>query len=254
MKRRQTVIVILVICFLYLLGATANTLEVPGDTIVYVTDNGTKYHRDGCSYLESKYAIEKRTAEKQGYEPCSRCAPHLYVGKYEASENSESGNPSSKSGGEHRTARLVPLPKTDADKEDQKYYTLSWDEFWAVVVLVFAFIITPVWYIVGSIREKWKQKRNRAVMVQEKELPERESEPADDTCKGTNQKEDNGLEELKSQMEESVEEPEESGRVPAGDDAIEARAERTEDYWVSLLETVEREERDRVKRKRERNN
>lgn len=43
--------------------------------IVYVTNTGTKYHRDGCSYLKSKKAITKTEAIKKGYSACSRCNP-----------------------------------------------------------------------------------------------------------------------------------------------------------------------------------
>ena len=46
--------------------------EYFGET-VYVTDTGSKYHRDGCSYLKSKNKISLDEAERQGYEPCSRC-------------------------------------------------------------------------------------------------------------------------------------------------------------------------------------
>lgn len=42
---------------------------------VYVTNTGSKYHRDGCSYLKSKIAIDKDSAVAQGYTACSRCNP-----------------------------------------------------------------------------------------------------------------------------------------------------------------------------------
>ena len=42
---------------------------------VYVTRTGSKYHKSGCSYLKSKYAITKADAIEQGYTPCSRCKP-----------------------------------------------------------------------------------------------------------------------------------------------------------------------------------
>ena len=46
------------------------------NTIVYVTNTGSKYHRSTCSYLrQSKIAIDKTKAIKQGYTPCSRCNP-----------------------------------------------------------------------------------------------------------------------------------------------------------------------------------
>ena len=46
------------------------------DPIVYITETGTKYHRDGCQFLKkSKIPIKKSEAIKQGYTPCSVCKP-----------------------------------------------------------------------------------------------------------------------------------------------------------------------------------
>ncbi|MCI1966846.1 MAG: MBL fold metallo-hydrolase [Oscillospiraceae bacterium] len=43
---------------------------------VYITDTGSKYHRDGCRYLKkSKHPISLKDAKAQGYGPCSRCNP-----------------------------------------------------------------------------------------------------------------------------------------------------------------------------------
>ncbi|MBQ4267575.1 MAG: hypothetical protein IJB93_05225 [Clostridia bacterium] len=40
----------------------------------YVTASGTKYHKDGCSYLKkSKTKMTVNEAESCGYSPCSRC-------------------------------------------------------------------------------------------------------------------------------------------------------------------------------------
>lgn len=44
--------------------------------IVFVTDTGTKYHRDGCQYLNmSKHQMDLKQAINQGYTPCSVCHP-----------------------------------------------------------------------------------------------------------------------------------------------------------------------------------
>ena len=49
---------------------------VSGDTIVYVTRTGSKYHRDGCGSLsKSKIEITLKEAVEEGYEPCKRCKP-----------------------------------------------------------------------------------------------------------------------------------------------------------------------------------
>lgn len=44
--------------------------------MVYVTNTGKKYHRDGCKSLKkSKIAISLSDAQSQGYEPCGICNP-----------------------------------------------------------------------------------------------------------------------------------------------------------------------------------
>ncbi len=50
--------------------------EPPVSTIVYITNTGTKYHRDGCNSLsQSKIPISLEEAKAQGYTPCSKCNP-----------------------------------------------------------------------------------------------------------------------------------------------------------------------------------
>lgn len=47
-----------------------------GDTTVYVTKTGTKYHASGCSSLsKSKTPLSLADAVSSGYEPCSLCNP-----------------------------------------------------------------------------------------------------------------------------------------------------------------------------------
>jgi len=46
------------------------------DPIVYITNTGAKYHRDGCRYLsESRIAIRLSEAIRRGYTSCSVCRP-----------------------------------------------------------------------------------------------------------------------------------------------------------------------------------
>lgn len=55
--------------------APAPSRSVPDTSqTVYITNTGTKYHRDGCGYLsKSKIAISLSDAKARGYTPCSRC-------------------------------------------------------------------------------------------------------------------------------------------------------------------------------------
>lgn len=46
------------------------------DPVVFITEAGTKYHREGCRYLgKSKTAIGLAEAKARGYTPCGVCKP-----------------------------------------------------------------------------------------------------------------------------------------------------------------------------------
>lgn len=46
------------------------------DQIVYITNTGSKYHREECRFLrKSKKEIKRSEAEKRGYTPCKVCNP-----------------------------------------------------------------------------------------------------------------------------------------------------------------------------------
>jgi micrococcal nuclease len=52
------------------------TSPTPTEDIVYITNSGTKYHRDGCSSLsKSKIPISRADAIAKGYTACSVCNP-----------------------------------------------------------------------------------------------------------------------------------------------------------------------------------
>lgn len=46
------------------------------EDVVYITDTGEKYHRDGCRYLsQSQHDTTVSKAAAAGYTPCSVCDP-----------------------------------------------------------------------------------------------------------------------------------------------------------------------------------
>ena len=51
------------------------TTQQPVSAVVYITKTGSKYHRDGCSYLKSKIQTTVTEAKAQGLTPCSKCNP-----------------------------------------------------------------------------------------------------------------------------------------------------------------------------------
>lgn len=57
----------------YTAATTAATGDESGD-FVYVTHAGTKYHKEGCNYLnDSKERLSLQEAQAIGYEPCAFC-------------------------------------------------------------------------------------------------------------------------------------------------------------------------------------
>ena len=46
----------------------------------YITETGSKYHIEGCSYIKDKTNIHRMTVEEYEsgkYEPCDRCLPDM---------------------------------------------------------------------------------------------------------------------------------------------------------------------------------
>jgi len=81
MKNLKKVIAFLILpIFLFssvaAIAAPAFNSLASGDTIVYITRTGSKYHQGWCSYLsKSKIAITLEEAKAEGYTPCKRCKP-----------------------------------------------------------------------------------------------------------------------------------------------------------------------------------
>jgi len=62
--------------FVLMLLSAVTIAACDDDPLVYITETGKKYHRDGCRYLErSKIPISLSTAVSLGYEPCGHCSP-----------------------------------------------------------------------------------------------------------------------------------------------------------------------------------
>ncbi|MDR0722182.1 MAG: thermonuclease family protein [Treponema sp.] len=63
-------LIISILSGLFLLGS--------GNTTVYVTNSGSKYHREDCTSLSrSKIAVSLEDALKSGYEACAVCKPPI---------------------------------------------------------------------------------------------------------------------------------------------------------------------------------
>ena len=91
-KRLFAITLLSLLAFMLSISAMASN----GNTIVYITDTGKKYHSAGCSYLsESCNAITLSEAVNSGKTPCSRCNPPILNSDYDA--NNFPDNPGSSS-------------------------------------------------------------------------------------------------------------------------------------------------------------
>ncbi len=71
---RKNTVSILLLCLI--LTISAFTIADNGNTTVYITRTGSKYHSSGCSYLKkSKIQTTLAQAVSSGYTPCSKCNP-----------------------------------------------------------------------------------------------------------------------------------------------------------------------------------
>ena len=46
-----------------------------GSEVVYITNTGTKYHKENCYYLWGSKIKRYKNDVKDSYEPCSKCSP-----------------------------------------------------------------------------------------------------------------------------------------------------------------------------------
>lgn len=85
--------IILFLLVSLLLVSPVLAYSVPDDTIVYVTPHGEKYHTSDCSYLTTYDSMTIEEAERNGYEPCSRCNPDIFVSEPIEPETSSRSDP-----------------------------------------------------------------------------------------------------------------------------------------------------------------
>jgi hypothetical protein len=160
--------------FLALLLLTAVILPVlaasdNGDTIVYRTRTGSKYHRANCSYLKSSYEITLRDAVERGLKPCSRCNPPRFTGTIEKATESptKSSETSSKNTSSSSKKTTSSITKSFYDSENKTTVTSrntsSFDfERWSLpiafgLILLFKII---VWLVV-LIKDRLKNRRRK---------------------------------------------------------------------------------------------
>ena len=75
-KRNLAVFTAVLMIFGTFIAGEAKAYAASGDTTVYITKSGKKYHADGCQHLnKSKIATTLENAVKKGKTPCKDCNP-----------------------------------------------------------------------------------------------------------------------------------------------------------------------------------
>ena len=89
---KRTLSLVLALILVLALAITAYAAAASGDTLVYKTASGKKYHTMTCSQLNGKDSIEITLEEavKAGLEPCSKCNPPTLAAEGTAAASSSS--------------------------------------------------------------------------------------------------------------------------------------------------------------------
>ena len=156
---------IILIFFSAILPVFAENVD-NGDTIVYVTETGDKYHRSTCGYLRSKYEITLREAVERGYAPCSRCNPPRFNGVIEKQKEKESSSSQNqnqqRSRSEKDTTVISDKAAIRGNSNQSKVSTfLSKVETWFGVIVIGGFIITSGYSIIRLAISNHKEKRRK---------------------------------------------------------------------------------------------
>lgn len=168
-----------------------------GSTIVYVTNTGYAYHRNGCSYLKSKNSITLMEATRQGYKPCSRCDPPIFNGilpteteppketssigtggsgttsweEYKKKRGLSAEAASTDSGKTNSTKTTAPplttTPTTVVPKIEENDAT-NWEEWIVLGVFVVPIIVAFIASIILEVIRKKKEKKKKYEQSREK--------------------------------------------------------------------------------------
>lgn len=107
-----------------------------GNTTVYVTNTGSKYHRYGCRYLSrSCNSISLQNAVDYGYSPCSVCDPP-YLTESNATQNTNTVQPSTPTPSQSVSVQAAIDPNFDP-----MFYAITYPD----VVDAYGFNITALY-------------------------------------------------------------------------------------------------------------
>ena len=111
--RKMLVLFLMIFILLGPLSATDVYADPQSPITVYITNTGTKYHRDNCEYLKnSKISISLDDAIAAGYSPCSKCNPPTSSTEIPIPTPSVAPSPQ-------------PLPKSDTSDITNQFYDVQ---------------------------------------------------------------------------------------------------------------------------------
>ena len=146
--KRLFPMVVLLSILLTILCASAAMYN--GDVTVYVTSTGDCYHRDGCTYLHSQFAISLEEAVENGYYRCSRCSPpELGEGsihdtdRYYSYEERKEMEEAKKEAEEKETIKQEPQQEEQEKKDESQKNT---SVFYAIVFIAGVSVIILILY------------------------------------------------------------------------------------------------------------
>lgn len=116
-----------------------------GDTIVYITDSGSKYHSYGCQYLSrSQDSITLEEAFELGYSPCSKCNPPIYDSNSETTSIVRENNLNKTSSEAEITST------TESSRENSEHPETILQPTHIVIAFLVASVIARISYLLGK--------------------------------------------------------------------------------------------------------
>lgn len=163
MSCKRALLFLAFLILLPLVTGTAYSYTVPSDTIVYVANTGSKYHRAGCSYLLSSRSMTIAQAERSGFEPCSRCDPDVKTGQYVSNWDGESGETPS-----HRNDP-TPIPSTEISAFQSKQgFSFPLGALIPIIAGAFIISLTVRRFIrIGNEEKRKREQQEKARLIAE---------------------------------------------------------------------------------------
>lgn len=156
--KKKLFALLLALALILSLSASVFAYTVPSDTVVYVTETGSCYHRWGCASLKSvaaSYTVAH--AVDLGYYGCSHCHASRLTGIHTPVSSTSSGSSGSSSSSSSSSSIHRDPPTAASTGSDTKSRLLDWEDlffcvgfilFYPTVVLLFK---AAAWVINGIL-------------------------------------------------------------------------------------------------------